>query len=387
MQTVIPDKDYIIAIRRELHRFPEVGFELPKTLALVRRELESLGIEYTEKYGKSSIVGYIARGRGRVVAMRADMDALPIQEETGLPFASEHDGMMHACGHDTHTAMLLGTAKMLKSIENELPCEVRLFFQAAEEYAPGGANLMCEDGCMDGVDVIIGAHISPSIPTGKIKFNYSNMNACSHGFFLDIYGKSAHAASHHNGIDAIALSYEIYGAMQLMRAREIDPKKPVVLGIGEIHGGHANNVVCDYVRMHGTIRSADDATDEYVYRRIGEIAASVTERVGARYELITTKRYPVVINDEKLAKMVYSCGARLLGEENVIDTHTHSMGGEDFAFYLQHKPGVFFLIGARDERYPKAPAHNPHYIVNEDALTVGPSMFFDFVWEYAKTHN
>lgn len=384
MINIAPDKEYIVRIRRELHRFPEVGFDLEKTVALVKRELEALGIEYTEKYGKSSIVGYIAKGRGKVVALRADMDALPIKEETDLPFASEHEGKMHACGHDAHTAMLLGTAKMLKSVEAELPCEVRLFFQAAEEYAPGGAKLMCEDGCMEGVDVVVGAHVSPSIPTGKIKFNYANMNASSHGFYLDIYGKSAHAASHHNGIDAIALAYEIYGGMQIMRARELDPKKPVVLGIGEIHGGHANNIVCDYVRMHGTIRSADDETDSYVYRRIGEIAAAITGSAGGRYELTTTKHYPVVINDEKAARIIYDCGVELLGAENVIDTHTHSMGGEDFAFYLQHKPGVFFNIGARDFNYPEAPAHNCRYIINEDAFTVGPEMFYRFVWKYAE---
>ena len=385
MKRVLPDKEYIISLRRELHRYPEVGFDLPKTLALVRRELDALGIEYTERYGKSSIVGYLAKGRGRVLAMRADMDALPIEERTGLPFSSEHEGMMHACGHDAHTAMLLGTAKMLKEIEDELPCEVRLFFQAAEEYAPGGAKLMSEDGAMDEVDAIIGAHVAASVATGKISFNYGSMTASSHGFYLDIYGKSAHAAAPQYGVDAIALSYEIYGAIQLMRAREINPKAPVVVGIGEIHGGHANNVVCDYVRMHGTIRSANNETDETVFRRIDEIAKSVTATRGARYELTTTKRYPVLTNDESLARMLYDCGARVLGAENVIDTHTQSMGGEDFAFFSERKPGVFFDIGARNEGYPISPAHNPGFIIDEDALTVGPRIFTEFLFEYAKS--
>ena len=379
-----PDKEYIIRIRRELHSVPEIGFDLPKTLAIVRRELDSMGIEYTEKYGKSSIVGYIAKGRGKVVALRADMDALPISEDKELPFASTHDGMMHACGHDAHTAMLLGTAKMLKAVEDELACEVRLFFQAAEEYAPGGAKLMCEDGCMDDVDVIAAAHVSTAFATGKIKFNYDRMNASSHGFYLDIYGRSAHAAAPQCGIDAIALSYEIFGAMQLMRAREIDPKKPVVLGIGEIHGGQANNVVCDYVRMHGTIRASDDETDSYVYRRIGEIADSATRKLGGSYKLTTTKSYPAVVNDPEIAKIIYECGVRELGEENVSDTHAYTMGGEDFAFYLQHKPGAFFHIGAMDDAHPNAPAHNPKFFINEDALTVGPKIFTAFVEEYSK---
>lgn len=384
MFNATPDKEYIIRIRRELHRVPEIGFELPKTLAIVKRELDALGIEYTENYGKSSLVGYIAKGRGKVIALRADMDALPIQEKPGLPFASTHDGAMHACGHDAHTAMLLGAAKILKALENELTAEVRLFFQAAEEYAPGGAKLMCEDGCMDDVDVILGAHVSSSIASGKIKFNYDKMNASSHGFYLDIYGRSAHAAAPQCGIDAIALSYEIYGAMQLMRAREIDPKKPVVLGIGEIHGGHANNVVCDYVRMHGTIRASDNETDSYVFRRIGEIADSATRALGGRYELITTKSYPAVENDPTVARILYDCSIKALGTENVIDTHVHTMGGEDFAFYLQHKPGAFFYVGAMDKDHPDAPAHNAEFYIDEDALTVGSKVFVAFVEEYSK---
>lgn len=244
---------------------------------------------------------------------------------------------------------------------------------------------MCEDGCMEGVDVVVGAHMNPTVDCGKIKFNYSNMSATSRGFYLDIYGKASHAAAPHKGIDAIALSYEIYSAMQVMRAREIDPKAPVILGIGEVHGGHANNVVCDHVRMHGTIRTADDETGGFVYRRIDEIARAATAAVGAGYELTTTKHYPAVVNTPELAKIIYRCGEKVLGKDNVIDTHTHTMGGEDFAFYLQHKPGVFFYVGARDTSYPLAPAHNSKYIINEDALTVGPAIFFEFVRKYCES--
>ena len=381
---VQPDKDYIIAIRRELHRFPEVGFELPKTLAIIRRELDGMGIEYTEKYGKSSIVGYLAKGRGKVIALRADIDALPIKEETGLPFSSEHDGMMHACGHDTHAAMLLGTAKMLKSIENELPCEVRLFFQAAEEYAPGGAKLMCEDGCMDGVDAIIGAHIDPDIPLGNIALNYGAMSASSHGFFLDFYGKSCHVSTPQKGVDAIAMACRAFLDIQVMRAREIDPKEPVVLGVGEFHGGQANNVVCDHVHMHGTIRTTNNAVDEYIFRRMGEIASSVATDMGGSAEISTTKHYPSIVNDKDVAAAVVDAAREVLGDECVNDKKECMMGGEDFAFYTLRKPGAFFHIGMRCDKYTFAPWHNSKFVVDEGALVIGPKIMLRFVEKYGK---
>ena len=379
MKHIEPDKEYIIATRRELHKIPEVGFDLPKTVAFIKGELDALGIEYTEKYGKSSIVGYIARGRGRVVALRADIDALPINEETGLPFSSQHEGKMHACGHDTHAALLLGTAKMLKEVEDELTCEVRLFFQAAEEYAPGGAKLMCEDGCMDDVDTIIGAHIDPDVPLGKIALNYGCMSASSHGFYLDFYGKSCHVATPQKGVDAIAMACRAYMEIQTMRARECNPKQPVVLGIGEFNGGFANNVVCDHVHLHGTIRATSNMMDELIYRRIGEIADAVATDMGGRAELVTSKHYPSVINDKTVASILVSAAADVLGRENVDDKKDFMMGGEDFAFYLLKKPGAFFHVGMRSDKYEFAPWHNQKFIVDEDALVTGPKVMFEFV--------
>lgn len=379
MRRLEPDKEYIIWARRELHKIPEVGFDLPKTVAFIKRELDKLGIEYTEKYGRSSIVGYIAKGRGKVVALRADTDALPIKEETGLPFASEHEGKMHACGHDTHAAMLLGTAKMLKEVEDELACEVRLFFQAAEEYAPGGAKLMCEDGCMDDVDAIIGAHIDPDVPFGEIATNYGCMCASSHGFFLDFYGRSCHVSTPQKGVDAIAMAARAFMDIQVMRARECDPKEPVVLGIGEFHGGSANNIVCDHVHMHGTIRTTNNATDEYIYRRIGEIASAVASDMGGSAEITTSKHYPSVVNDDGVARQLVEAARDALGEDKVNDKKEFMMGGEDFAFYLLHKPGAFFHIGMKSDRHSFAPWHNRKFIVDEDALVIGPKVMFEFV--------
>ena len=384
IRAVKPDLDYIISVRRELHEHPEVGFELPKTLEIIKRELDRLGIPYTDKYGKSSLVGTIAKGRGKVIALRADIDALPIKEETGLPFASKHEGMMHACGHDTHAAMLLGTAKMLKEVEDELECEVRLFFQAAEEYAPGGAKLMCEDGVMDGVDVIIGAHIDESIPLGTVALNYGAMSASSHGFYLDFYGKTCHVSTPQYGVDAIAMAARAYTDIQIMRARELNPKQPVVIGIGEFHGGSANNVVCDHVHMHGTIRTTSNDVDEYIYRRIGEIAEAVARDMGGRSEITTSKHYPSIKNDPEVARAIVEAARAALGEDACSDTKEYMMGGEDFAFYLLRGKGAFFHIGMKSDRYVMAPAHNSKFFVDEAALEVGPRVFFEFVKRYSK---
>ena len=384
MKHIEPDKEYIIAARRELHKIPEVGFDLPKTVAFIKGELDALGIEYTEKYGRSSIVGYIARGRGKVVALRADTDALPIKEDTGLPFSSEHDGKMHACGHDTHTAMLLGTAKMLKAVEDELPCEVRLFFQAAEEYAPGGAKLMCDAGCMDDVDAVIGAHIDPDEPLGRIALNYGCMSASSHGFYLDFYGRSCHVSTPHRGVDAIAMACRAYMDIQTMRARECNPKQPVVLGIGEFNGGFANNVVCDHVHLHGTIRATSNMMDELIYRRMGEIADAVARDMGGRAELTTTKHYPSVVNDKEITRLLVEAARDALGAENVDDKKECMMGGEDFSFYLLKKPGAFFHIGMRSDKHTFAPWHNPKFIVDEDALVIGPKVMFEFVRRFGE---
>ncbi|MBR7116250.1 MAG: amidohydrolase [Clostridia bacterium] len=381
MLDVKPDLEYIIRVRRELHRVPELRFDLPKTLAIVRRELESLGIEYTEKYGRSSIVAYLAKGRGRAIGIRADMDALPIKEESGVPFSSEHEGMMHACGHDAHTAMLIGTAKMLKECEDELPSEVRLFFQPSEEKSPGGAILMCEDGCMDGVEAILATHVDTSVEPGCIAFNYSNMNACSRGIKITAKGKVAHAATPHKGIDALAMAYKIYGAISLIKARELDPKECTVISIGMINGGTAPNNVCDKVEMYGTVRTHSDELSEHIFKRITEIAESVARDMGGEALVETTGLYPIVTNDKRLAEIFYRSSVRVLGEEHVNDKHEASLGGEDFSRYLKYSPGVFFRNGVKVQNVICS-SHNANFVIDESALDVAPRMYLEFIKEY-----
>lgn len=372
------DKDYIIKIRRELHQVPEVGYDLNKTLAIIRRELETIGLPYTEAYGTSSIIATLNEGVGnKTIAIRADTDALPVQEETGLPFASTHPGKMHACGHDCHTAILLGTARKLKELEKDIRCCVKFVFQACEE-GPSGAKRICDDGFMEQVDMIIGLHIDPSKPAGMVLTNKTCSNACSRGFRIHLNGKSCHVARPQQGIDAIAMAARVYTDIQIMRARELDPFEPVVIGIGEIHGGHANNVVCDSVILNGTIRTHKNEMDELVYRRIIEIAQATARDMGGTAEVETYKFNPALRNDHALADGIVAAATKILGPELVMEKPL-TMGAEDFSYYTLHKPGAMFSLGVMPAEGPVAPLHNGKMLVNEDGLESGAKVFVQFV--------
>ncbi len=374
------DKDYIVTARRALHRIPELGFELKKTLAFVRGELEKMNISFTEEFGKSSIVATInPESCGKVIAIRADMDALPIEENTGLPFSSEHPGKMHACGHDCHTAMLLGTAKMLNEIKDQLTCKVKLIFQAAEEKG-GGARLLCQDGVMKDVDYIIGCHVNASIDTGRVLVSEGVSNASSRSVQLILKGKAAHVSTPQNGIDAIAMACRVFNDIQIMRAREISPMKSLVIGFGEIHGGTARNVICDQVFMNGTIRALDDTTDAFAAKRIEEIAASVSKDMGGSYSIDCGQFYPVLVNDSVVSNKLIKIIKENLGED-AWGPKPISMGAEDFACYLLEKPGAIFSLGVHKPGTPVVPLHNEKFCPDEDALTIAPEIFTQFVLE------
>ena len=268
--------EYVVKMRRQIHTHPEIGFELPKTLALVRSELEAMGIPYTEKYGKSSIVGYInPECKGFTIGLRGDMDALPIQEENDVPYASQIPGQMHACGHDGHTAILLATAKELKKREKELACRVVLLFTPAEEYIQPGCQLMVEDGVMDDIDCAVTLHVLPSTPAGAIRSIAGAGNANSTGVTVEFFGKNSHAADQQNGNDAIAMAVQAYMAMETMIAKEFKAKEPRIFNVGAFNGGHTNNIICDYCKMFCTIRTFSDEVTEKILNRIRQIADGV----------------------------------------------------------------------------------------------------------------
>ena len=372
------DKDYIIRVRRELHKVPELGFELDKTLAIIRRELDAIGLPYTEEYGKSCIIATLNEGIGnKTIAIRADTDALPIQEEVDVPFASTHPGKMHACGHDAHTAMLLGTAKALKAMEKDIKCCVKFIFQSAEEIL-GGAKSICDDGFMDQVDEIIACHIFATTNAGTISLCRTCNSACSRGFYLHLYGKSSHAARPHQGVDAIAMAVRVYNDIQFMRARELNPIEPVVIAVGAIHGGTVNNVVCDHVTMNVSIRSQTTQMDAHIYKRITEIAESVAKDMGGSAKLETYKYCPALWNEPNIADRIYAAAEKTLGEANILPKK-ESMGAEDFAYYLQHKPGCMFYPGIGTEGEPYTPSHSAGFKINEDSLIVAPKVFIQYI--------
>ncbi len=373
------DKQYIINLRRELHQVPERGFALTKTFAIIRRELEAIGLPYTEKWSEGSIVATLNEGVGhKTIALRADNDGLPIQEETGLPFASTIEGQMHACGHDAHTAMVLGAAKALKEMEKDIKCCVKFVFQGPEE-GPSGAKFVCENGLMNEIDEIIGCHITPTAPLGSIRLNKHCMNASSHTFEITLHGKSAHVARPQQGIDAIAMAARVYTDIQIMRAREMDPQRPVVIGIGSIHGGSAPNILCDEVSFKGTIRTLDAETDEKAWKRINEICENVARDMGGSAEVKTVSFTPATINDPDVAEKITVAAAKHADPALINADKETSMGAEDFSRYQFLKPGAMFALGVAPTPDAKIPLHNGKMIVNEDALDLAPKIFVQYI--------
>ncbi len=374
------DKDYIISLRREIHEYPEVGFDLPKTIAVVKRELDSLGIEYTEKYGESSVVGIINPDKSHfTIGIRADMDALLIDEKTDLPFKSKIDGQMHACGHDAHTAMLLGTAKALKAMEDKLACRVMLVFQPSEEGIRSGAECLVQGGLMDEIDVILGLHIENWLPSGTIGVCKGSSMASSRNLKIDFYGKTAHATLPHSGIDALAVAIRTYNNIQFMLARELNPFSKYVCSIGKLSGGTSQNIIADHAYMLGTIRAFDMKVDEFLDRRIKEIAENTAAEVGAEAKVESTLKAFVVYNNPYISDLVLKSAAKVAGDDKIVDM-PEKLSSEDFSQYLTKKPGVFIRLGTRNpEKGCVTLPHNNDFLIDEDAFWVGTDTCVQFV--------
>ncbi len=374
------DKEYIIRLRRELHEYPEVGFDLPRTLALVRRELGGMGIPYTERYGESAIVAYLNPDKtGFTIGIRADMDALPIEEKTGLPYSSKNAGRMHACGHDAHTAMLLGTAKALKSMEGSLGCRVALLFQPSEEGAVSGAAKMVADGVMDEIDLIIGLHVENWLESGKIGVCKGESMASSRTFKLEFFGKSAHATLPETGHDALAAAVGCYNGIQSMLTRTISPFARYVCSIGKLEGGTTQNVVADRAMMLGTVRTFDMSIDKHIIENIEKIANAAAADFGCTATLTTDLKAYVIYNDPALSDLVLASATAVVGEENIVDMPP-KMSSEDFSQYLTKRPGVFFRLGtANAAKGITSLPHNNDFMIDEEALVFGSDTCVRFV--------
>ena len=374
------DKEYIIALRREIHEYPEIGFDLPKTIAVVKRELDKLGIEYTEEYGKSSVVATINPDKKDfTIGIRADMDALLIQEKTDLPFKSKIDGQMHACGHDAHTAMLLGTAKALKAMEDKLSCRVKLLFQPSEEGRQSGAELMVADGVMDDIDVIIGQHIENWLDVGTVGVCKGASMASSRTVKIQFFGKTAHATLPHSGIDALAAAVKTYNDIQFMLTREMNPFDRYVCSVGKLSAGTTQNVIADYAEMLISVRAYKNEVDEHIAKRIDQIAKNAADELGAKVEIESDLKCFVVYNNPYISELLLSSAGKIVGADNIAEMPV-KMSSEDFSQYLTKKPGVFMRLGTRNEKKGCTTLpHNNDFLIDEDALVYGSDTCVQFV--------
>lgn len=361
----------VVELRRAIHRRPELGFEETETAALVERELDSLGVEHHRVAG-TGVIARIEGGKpGRAVALRADMDALPILERSGVAFASEVDGKMHACGHDAHTAMLLGAARLLKQTREELPGSVVLLFQPAEE-GPGGALPMIEAGALDNpaVAAIAMLHVDSRLDTGALGVVSGPVSASADELYITIHGSGGHGAYPHTAVDAIPAAAATVAALQNVVARETDPLASAVVTIGTINGGYRNNVIADEVNLSGTLRAYEPEVREALEARVRRITAGVASAYGVRSEVRVVRGYPPVYNDVALAGQFreYLRGGSSLRVEEPPPT----MGAEDFAYFAQRVPGLLLRLGVRNASLGAThPVHSPQFRLDEAALPLG----------------
>ena len=374
------DGSYILAIRRELHKYPELAFDLPKTLALIRRELDSLGIPYTEKYGKSSIVAFINPDcTDFSIGLRADTDALPLTEKTGLPYASQHPGIMHACGHDAHTAMLLGAAKALKAMEKNLTCKVVLLFQACEEGELSGAKLMVQDGVMNLVDVIVGMHIENWLETGTVGICPGVSMAASHPLRIEFFGKTAHATLPQSGVDALSMAVETYNGIAAIKATQMNPFDKYICTVGMLAAGSTDNVIPDYAEMKISLRTFDTKVESFIVENIRIIAENAAARRGGSIAFHEDTKALPLCNDPLVSQQILASAAKIVGQENIV-TMPEKLSSEDFSFYVAEKPGAFLRLGTKNvAKGCTTLPHNNDFMLDEDALPLGSQIFVQFV--------
>lgn len=373
--------------RRYLHRNPELSYKEFETTEFLTRSLKKMGIEVNHPL-ETGCVGIIRGGikSDRVVALRADIDALPIQEE-GVhkkEFLSRTEGVAHCCGHDAHTANLLGTARVLKKLKSEIEGTVLLIFQPAEEKLPGGGRLLCESGYLQerGVDVIYGLHTSPHLPPGKIAVRKGPMMARPDEFRIEIIGSGGHAAAPHQAVDPIVVASQVVSQLQTIVSRSVNPTEPAVVTVGKIAGGSAHNVIPESVEMLGTVRTFSKKTALTIKDHIQRIVKGVTEAAGAEYRFTFDYGYPAVNNTGWTTDRLIDTAGHLIGEENVELMDEPIMAGEDFAFYQQNFPGTFFFLGSGSpESGSTWPWHHPKYNVDERCFRTGAALMAGLVFQ------
>jgi amidohydrolase len=364
----------LVAWRRDIHMHPELGFEETRTARLVADTLRALDMEVEVGVGITGVVGRLGQGRP-VIGIRADMDALPIQEANEVPYKSQTPGVMHACGHDAHTAMLLGVARMLHEMPDRPPGEIRFLFQPSEEKwdeeIKSGATRMIDDRALDGVDAVIALHVSSQTPSGVVEIGEGHMLAAVDTFRITIKGQGCHGALPHTGIDPIYIQAQVVNAIQGIRSRRLDPTQPAVVTIGSIHGGQADNVIPQEVHLTGTIRSFTEEIRSQVHDELAR-ALDVARALGGDYSLTIERGYPSLYNDPAVAQLIQATASDLIGAEHT-RPGTPIMGAEDFAYMAQQAPGAMFMLGAQIG-HDNRPHHSPIFDIDEGAMPVGAAV-------------
>lgn len=363
-----------IALRQHLHMHPELSEHEYETMNLLCAMLDEQGIPYEKNVADTGVVGLI-RGRfdGPTVGLRADIDALPIQEDNPeLACRSQNPGVMHACGHDAHTAVLMGTALLLNSMKEELHGNVKLFFQPAEESI-GGAERMIAAGCLENphVDYVLGLHTAPNLPTGQIGIKYGKMYAASDMLTLKVYGTSCHGAHPNQGVDAILIAAHILTAVQSVVSRNVAATDSAVCTFGTIHGGNVRNQVADYVELTGIIRTLDPDTRLFARERVRTICEQTAAMLGGRAELIVQPSYSPLINSDEMVDLVKETASGILGADNVKELDVPSLGVEDFAYFAAARPACFFHLGCAVEDPKRCVAHSCFFDLDERCIPIG----------------
>lgn len=378
----------LVEIRRALHANPELAFEEFETSALAATVLTELGIETRTGVAQTGVVGVLRGGRAvdgsRCVALRGDMDALPIHEETGLEFASRNPGKMHACGHDAHTTMALGAAMILAELREEIPGTVKFLLQPSEEKLPGGASLMIDDGALDdpAVDAVFGQHVAPMVPAGHAGFYPGTMMASADELYITIRGTGGHGAQPHLGADPILAACEVVTSLQKVVSRTLDPFGHGVLTIGMIQGGSATNIIPDEVKLLGTLRAMNEGWRRSTHDRIARIISGVCAGSGCSYELEIKLGYPALENDPSATALAESAARQLLGDQHVYAA-LPMMAAEDFSYYLQSVPGSFWWLGAgSQEQGCMGGLHNSRFSIDESILPTGSALLAWVAFNY-----
>jgi amidohydrolase len=375
--------EYAKNIRKKLHEYPEIGNEEFRTADLIQNELGKMGIE-NSRLLETGIVAIIKgekkSDKSRIIAFRADIDGLKIEERTNLAFSSKNLGYMHACGHDAHTAVLLATAVDLNSRKEELTDTIVLIFQPAEE-STGGAERMIKSGCLDSpkADRIYGLHVMPDIQCGKIGVKFGKMFAASDMINIKVHGKSGHGAFPEKAVDAVVVACNLITSLQSIPSRSVSPIDSCVITFGSINGGTANNIISDLVEIKGTIRTIDKESRTFIKKRIGEMAAGIGTAFGANIEVEYIRGYDALINDKDSVDEVIAAGNKVIGNNNIIEMKDHFMGGEDFSFYLNHTKGAFFGLGCGFKDKENPGLHTNEFEIDDDCLIVGVNVFCELV--------